>query len=88
MYLIFILAIVLMWYVTTQSSKATDITKAEFVTALEAGEVKAVKIVQNREVPTGRLTILMHDDSTRTMYASAAVMARTTGTCVSTPLST
>ena len=70
MYLIFILAIVLMWYVTTQSSKATDITKAEFVTALEKEEVKAVKIYQNREVPTGRMTILMKDDTTRTMYIS------------------
>ena len=70
LYALLILTIVLMWYVSTGASKGTSITKAEFIVALETGRVDAVKIAQNPQVPTGSLTILMEDDSTRTMYVS------------------
>ncbi len=70
LYIILILAFVLMWYVMTETPNSTSITKAEFIVALDAGSVDAVKISQNVEVPTGSLTILMNDDTTRTMYVS------------------
>jgi len=70
LYLIFILAIIILWWSAGNDNKPTNMTKAEFVAALQAGQVDAVKISQNAEVPTGNLTILMKDESTRTMYVS------------------
>ncbi len=70
LYLIFILAIVILWWSAGNENKPTNMTKAEFVAALQANEVDAVKISQNTEVPTGNLTILMKDEKTRTMYVS------------------
>ena len=70
LYLLFIGLIVLLWYNMTNTTQSTSISKAEFVNALELGEVEAVKISQNAEVPTGMLTAIMKDDSTRTMYVS------------------
>ena len=70
LYLLFIGLIVLLWYNMTNTTQSTSISKAEFVLALEYDEVDAVKISQNAEVPTGMLTVLMKDESTRTMYVS------------------
>ncbi len=64
------MVVLLVWLPSLNESKATSINKTEFVEALVKGEVDAVKITQNAEVPTGRLTILMKDDTTRTMYVS------------------
>ena len=69
-YIIFILAIVLMWYGTTQTTQTTSINKVEFVNALVAGEIDAVKVSQNVQVPTGSVTVLMKDKTTKTMYVS------------------
>lgn len=70
LYLILILAVIAIWWSSSNGTQSTSITKGEFVTALAQGEVDAVKISQNAEVPTGSLTVLMKDDSTRTMYVS------------------
>ena len=66
----FILAIVILWWSMSNSSQSTDITKAQFALALQAQQVDAVKISQNAEVPTGNVTILMKDETKRTMYVS------------------
>ena len=70
LYVLFILAIVFFWYSSTNATQSTSINRAEFVSALLQEEVEAVKITQNAEVPTGMLTIIMEDDTTRTMYVS------------------
>ena len=69
-YILLILLIVLIWYVMTEANQPTSITKAEFEKALELGTVKAVKIVQNREVPTGNVTVLFTDETQKLMYVS------------------
>ena len=70
LYVLFILVVVLLWSSMTGSNQATSINKAEFISALTKDEVRSVKITQNAEVPTGKLTILMNDESTRIMYVS------------------
>ena len=70
LYLIFILAIVILWWGIGNDSKQTNMTKAEFVVALQAGQVDAVKISQNAEVPTGSLSVLLKDKTKKTMYVS------------------
>ncbi len=66
----FVFVLVLLWYSTNSTQQATNINKAEFVTALQEEKVDAVKITQNIEVPTGKATIIMEDESTRVMYVS------------------
>ena len=70
LYMLFILLVVLFWYNMTGTNQATSINKAEFIAALTNDEVKSVKITQNAEVPTGKLTVLLQDDTTRIMYVS------------------
>ena len=70
LYLLFILTIVFVWYNSTNATQSTSINRTEFVSALLQDEVEAVKITQNAEVPTGMLTVIMQDDTTRTMYVS------------------
>ena len=70
LYMILILTFVLVWYSWQGNVQSTNITKAEFVVALQTGKVDAVKVTQNAEVPTGRLTILLDDETTKTMYVS------------------
>jgi len=70
MYALLIIAIILLWYGMTNNEPKTTITKAAFEKALEKGEVAAVKISQNAQVPTGYVTVIFPDESTETMYVS------------------
>ena len=70
LYMLFILAVVFLWYNMSNTTQSTSINRTEFISAMLSDEVEAVKISQNAEVPTGMLTILMKDDTTRTMYVS------------------
>ena len=70
LYIVFILGFVLIAYTLNQTNQPTTITKAEFRAALLAKDVKAVRISQNAEVPTGSLTIKMQDDKSYSMYVS------------------
>ena len=60
----------LVWLPNANQKQATSINKAELVEAISMNAVDAVKISQNAEVPTGKLTVLMKDDTTRIMYVS------------------
>ena len=77
--LLFVLAMLVffVWLPSMNENQATSINKTELETALEKNEVDAVKISQNAEVPTGKLTVLMKDDSTRVMYVSDVNEAQT-----------
>jgi len=70
LYVVFILAFVMIAYSLNQTNQPATITKVEFERALLAEDVKAVRVSQNAEVPTGRLTIQMKDDTTYNMYVS------------------
>ena len=70
MYVLLILSFVFVWYITTMPNKMTTITEAGFEAALESGNVEAVKITQNKEVPTGSVTIQMKDKSQAKLYVS------------------
>ena len=70
LYLIFILSIVVLWWTMGNGNESTDMTKAQFALAVQTGQVEAVQISQNTEVPTGNVTILMVDSTKRTMYVS------------------
>ena len=70
LYLIFILAIVILWWSMGNDNQRTTMTKAEFALMLQAEQIKSVKIAQNAEVPTGNVTALLADDTQKTMYVS------------------
>ena len=70
LYLVFILAIVILWWSMGNEGQRTTMTKAEFVLALQAEQIKSVQISQNAEVPTGNVTALLTDESKKTMYVS------------------
>ena len=70
MYVLMILAFVLVWYITTMPNKTITITEAGFIAALESGNVDAVKITQNEEVPTGSVTVQMKDKTQAILYVS------------------
>jgi len=64
------LLVLFVWLPSQNEKQATSINRAELAQALQDKEIDAIKISQNAEVPTGKLTILMKDDSTRVMYVS------------------
>ncbi len=70
MYALLILAVILVWYALSGQTKQTSITEAEFEAALQAENVSAVKITQNKEVPTGSVTVLLKDETQKIMYVS------------------
>ena len=51
-YIAFILGFIFLWYMSTNSTTVTTITKAEFEQALLGKTVAEVTVVQNAEVPT------------------------------------
>ena len=70
LYLLLILAFIAIAQSMNDKSQATSMTKAEFIFALQQETVEAVKIAQNKEVPTGNVTVLLKDETTKTMYVS------------------
>ena len=70
LYLIFILAIIILWWTLGDGSQSTNMTKAEFALELQAGNIKSVQISQNAEVPTGSVSAISQDGKTYTMYVS------------------
>ena len=65
-----VMIVMLVWLPSMNQKQTTSINRAELVQAIAKNEVEAVKISQNAEVPTGKLTVLMEDDTTRMMYVS------------------
>ena len=65
-----IMIVMLVWLPSMNEKQTTSINRAELMRAISMDEVEAVKISQNVEVPTGKLTVFMEDDTTRIMYVS------------------
>ncbi len=70
--IIVILLLVTVW-VSTIKEKEDQYTKGEFVSQLEEGQVTAVEIQPNSQVPTGTLTITLAGGTIRTLHVSDVV---------------
>lgn len=70
--IIAILLLITVW-VSTIDERGDEYTKGEFVTQLEAGEVTAVEIQPNSQVPTGTLTITLSNGNVRLLHVSDVV---------------
>ena len=69
-YAVLILVVIMIWYGLSGNTATSSYTKSDFQKALGKGDVTYVKVVQNREVPTGSLRIKLKDGSQQYMYAS------------------
>jgi cell division protease FtsH len=69
-YMLLILLVVVIWYGMSSSTNTSTYTKADFETALDKGVVVSVKVIQNREIPTGILRIKLKDGSQQSLYTS------------------
>lgn len=70
--IIAILLLVTVW-VSTIQDRSDQYTKGELVSQLEEGQVVAVEIQPNAQVPTGTLTITLKDNTIRTLHVSDVV---------------
>lgn len=69
-YAVLILVVIMIWYGLSGNTSTSSYTKSDFQKALGKGDVTYVKVVQNREVPTGSLRIKLKDGSQQYLYAS------------------
>ena len=70
--IIAILLLVTVW-VSTIQDRSDQYTKGELISQLEEGQVIAVEIRPNAQVPTGTLTITLKDNTIRTLHVSDVV---------------
>ena len=70
--IIAILLLVTVW-VSTIQDRSDQYTKGELISQLEEGQVAAVEIQPNAQVPTGTLTITLTDNTIRTLHVSDVV---------------
>ena len=70
MYAILILIVVLIWYGMTGGTNSNTYTRAQFEQALINKEVAEVKVIQNREIPTGSVKITFTNGDKKVLYTS------------------
>ena len=70
--IIAILLLVTVW-VSTIQDRSDQYTKGELVSQLEEGQVVAVEIQPNAQVPTGTLTITLKDNTVRLLHVSDVI---------------
>ena len=70
--IIAILLLVTVW-VSTIQDRSDQYTKGELISQLEEGQVVAVEIQPNAQVPTGTLTITLKDNTVRTLHVSDVI---------------
>ena len=69
-YMIFILAIVLMWFFLDGRTMTNAYTRAQFEQDVDAGKITKYHVVQNRETPTGYVIVTFADDSQQRLIVS------------------
>ena len=69
-YVVLVLAVVFIWYFLSQNTASNSYTKTDFEKALKDGDVINVEVVQNREIPTGSLTVSLKGDKREVLYVS------------------
>lgn len=70
--IIAILLLVTVW-VSTIQDRSDQYTKGELISQLEEGQVVAVEIQPNAQVPTGTLTITLKDNTVRILHVSDVI---------------
>ena len=69
-YAVLILVVVLIWYGLSGNTTTSSYTKSDFQKALEKNDVTYVRVVQNREIPTGSLRVKLKDGTQQYLYTS------------------
>ena len=69
-YVIIVIAIVCIWYWLSEGSISNSYTQQQFEKDLSADKIENVKVIQNREVPTGSLEVSYKDGSSSVLYVT------------------
>ena len=69
-YVIIVIAIVCIWYWLSEGSTSNSYTQQQFEKDLSADKIENVKVIQNREVPTGSLEVTYKDGSSSVLYVT------------------
>ena len=69
-YVIIVIAIVCIWYWLSEGSTSNSYTQQQFEKDLSADKIENVKVIQNREVPTGSLEVSYKDGSSNVLYVT------------------
>ena len=69
-YVIIVIASVCIWYWLSEGSTSNSYTQQQFEKDLSADKIENVKVIQNREVPTGSLEVSYKDGSSSVLYVT------------------
>ena len=69
-YILLIFVIIGIWYFVTGSSATSTLTKEKLWDAIGQNKVTKIVVVQNRDVPTGKLNITYENKRTDTLYVT------------------
>ena len=70
-YLVLILIVVGVWYFLDGNTTTNSYTRAAFEKDIQSGDVTAIDIVQNREIPTGSVNLTFSDSTQKVLIVSA-----------------
>ena len=69
-YLLLILIVVGVWYFLDGNTTTNSYTRAAFERDIQSGDVAAIDIVQNREIPTGSVNLTFSDSTQKVLIVS------------------
>ena len=69
-YLLLILIVVGVWYFLDGNTTTNSYTRAAFEKDIQSGDVTAIDIVQNREIPTGSVNLTFSDSTQKVLIVS------------------
>ena len=69
-YIIIVFAVICIWYWLGAGATSNSYTQSQFEKDLDKNQVKSVKVVQNREIPTGSLEVKFKDGTSKVLYVS------------------
>ena len=69
-YIIIVFAVICIWYWLSAGAASNSYTQSQFEKDLDKNQVKSVKVVQNREIPTGSLEVKFKDGTSKVLYVS------------------
>ena len=78
-YLVLILIVVGVWYFLDGNTTTNSYTRAAFEKDIQSGDVTAIDIVQNREIPTGSVNLTFSDSTQKVLIVSDGMTGSGTG---------
>ena len=69
-YIIIVFAVICIWYWLSAGATSNSYTQSQFEKDLDKNQVKSVKVVQNRGIPTGSLEVKFKDGTSKVLYVS------------------